>query len=159
MLSLCRARYLSSPLCVGADMSIVISDKPLELCDWTCPPHHGAEAEFRGVVRNHHGGRSVVSVTYDIEPELCRKTLENLIAEATQEWGKETNVFLAHRFGRINVGEASVLIRVSHVHRKEAFEACRYVIEELKRRAPIWKKEHYVDGESAWLEGHSLCQH
>lgn len=120
-------------------------------------PSHGAEASFVGVVRNRHEGRSVLAVTYDAFEPLAAKVLAEIAEEAA---GKFSALVAAeHRVGRLAVGEASVAIAAGAPHRVEAFEACRYVIEEIKRRLPVWKREHYVDGESAWLSGCSLAAH
>ena len=122
------------------------------------PSDHGAHSQFMGVVRDHNHGKKVLKVEYDAFIPLAEKELKDICHEAEKKWGP-LNVYVHHRLGELFVGDASVIISVSSPHRNEAFEASRYVIEELKKRVPIWKKETYEDGESEWLKGHALCQH
>jgi molybdopterin synthase catalytic subunit len=90
---------------------------------------------------------------------LARKVLREISISALQRNGGKGSVLVWHRIGTLRVGEVSVLIAAHTPHRAEAFAICREVIEELKLRAPIWKKETYADGETGWLRGHSLCSH
>lgn len=120
-------------------------------------PGHGAVTVFFGVVRDENLGRSVVAVSYDAHPALARRVLVAIAEEAAARAGASVHVHAIHRTGRLVVGEASVAIGVSTPHRAEAFDAARYVIEEIKKRLPVWKKEHYADGDSEWLRGHALC--
>jgi molybdopterin synthase catalytic subunit len=119
-------------------------------------PEHGAAALFAGRVRNLNDGQAVTAVSYDVHRALCVRTFEAMAAEAQARWGDDLRVWLVHRQGRLAVGEASVVVAVSSGHREAAFAALRYLVEEMKRRAPVWKQEHYVDGDSAWLPGHTL---
>lgn len=119
---------------------------------------HGAETLFLGVVRDFNHGRRVVAVSYDAFPPLAEKTLLEICLEAQRKWGSDLRICVLHRTGRLGIGEASVVVAVGSCHRTEAFEASRYVIEELKVRVPIWKREHYEDGETEWLRGHALCR-
>lgn len=116
----------------------------------------GAHIVFFGVVRNLNEGRRVLAVTYDAHRPLAEKTFREIAEEACTRWGSDLGIFVAHRTGRLSVGEVSVLIGVASPHRDEAYEASRYVIEQLKVRSPVWKQEHYADGDSTWLKGHSL---
>ena len=86
-------------------------------------------------------------------------TFETLAQEARQKWGEKLNVYIEHFKGRLDIGGISILIAVSSPHRDESFKACRFIIEEIKHRAPIWKQEHYLDGDSEWVQGHALCSH
>jgi molybdopterin synthase catalytic subunit len=95
-------------------------------------------------------------MTYDGFEPLAAKVLQEIASEAQARW--RVRVAAAHRLGRLEVGEASVAVACGSAHRAEAFEACRYVVEEIKRRLPIWKKEHFADGRSEWLEGHALAE-
>jgi molybdopterin synthase catalytic subunit len=122
-------------------------------------PRHGAQLLFHGVVRNTNHGRQVQAVSYDAHPALAETCFREICQEASGRWGETLQVALIHRVGRLEVGEISVSIAIGLPHRDEAYQASRYVIEELKKRAPIWKKEHYIDGESEWLQGHALCSH
>lgn len=138
---------------------VEILDIPLDVgkaCAMVADPAHGAIDTFIGVVRNHHEGQTVTGITYDVHKALAEKILHEICNEARGIW-PETKYYAAHYQGTLNIGGISVLIAVSAAHRAETFEACRYVIEELKKRAPVWKQEHYPDGPSAWLPGHSLA--
>ena len=122
-------------------------------CGW------GAEILFLGHVRDINHGRTVVGVSYDAFVPHAEKTLRQICLEASTRWGSELGMVVHHRLGRLQVGEASVAIAVRSRHRDAAYEVSRYIIEELKERAAIWKKEHYIDGDSEWLKGHALCSH
>ena len=115
---------------------------------------HGAVAAFIGTVRSPHAGRRVQAVTYDCFVPLAKKELSRIAAVAERRW--PARIAVAHRIGRLKVGEASVAIATSATHRAEAFDACRFVIEEIKRRVPVWKKEHYRTGDGRWLAGCAL---
>ena len=116
-------------------------------------PAHGAECAFYGVVRDKNQGRDVVAVSYDAAVPLCQSVFARIVAPYS-----DCDILLQHRIGRVAVGEISVAIVVSSVHRGEAFTACRAIIEAVKHEAPIWKQEHYTDGDSEWLQGHALCK-
>jgi molybdopterin synthase catalytic subunit len=112
----------------------------------------GAVALFVGLVRERNAGRRVVALTYDAWPEMALAELETIEREARAEHGA-TAARIVHRTGELGVGEVSVAIAVAAEHRAAAFAACRFAIEALKRRVPIWKKERYDDGSEAWIEG------
>ena len=112
----------------------------------------GASVLFLGVVRDHNDGRSVGGVRYDAYEEMAAQVLSEIVEEAARAAGTD-RVAAVHRIGELKVGEVSVAIAVSSPHRAEAYEASRYVIEEIKKRLPVWKKERYSDGEEAWVEG------
>lgn len=111
----------------------------------------GGIVVFEGVVRDHARGKQVRYLEYEVYEEMAREQIRTIIAEAQQRWGVE-RVAVAHRFGRLEIGEAAVIIVVASPHRAEAFDACRYIIDTLKARVPIWKKEVATDGEE-WVEG------
>ncbi len=115
---------------------------------------HGAVASFVGTVRSPHAGRAVTAVSYDCFVPLAVKELARIKAAAERRW--PVTVAVAHRTGRLKVGEASVAIAAGSGHRAEAFAACRFVIEEIKHRLPVWKKEHYARGDGRWLPGCAL---
>jgi molybdopterin synthase catalytic subunit len=117
---------------------------------------NGAELLFHGVVRNRNEGRPVQAVSYDVFAPLAETAFREIGEEAVARFGPGLRVVVVHRSGRLEVGEVSVVVGVASPHRDEAYGASRYVIEQLKVRAPIWKQEHYVDGDSAWLLGHTL---
>jgi molybdopterin synthase catalytic subunit len=114
-------------------------------------PSVGGVVVFEGVVRDHARGKQIRYLEYDIYSEMAEQQIRVIVAEAQRRWGIE-HVAVAHRFGRLEIGEASVIIVVASPHRAEAFEACRYIIDTLKTTVPIWKKEVATDGEE-WVEG------
>ena len=112
----------------------------------------GAALLFIGVVRDHAEGRKVTGMRYDVYAEMATEVLREIALEASIPLGTD-RIAVAHRFGELKIGEISVGIAVSSPHRAETYEASRFVIEEIKKRLPVWKKEHYVDGVSEWVEG------
>lgn len=114
-------------------------------------PSVGGIVVFEGVVRDNARGKNVRYLEYDVYEEMAQQQIATIIEEARQRWSLE-NVAVAHRFGRLEIGEASVIIVVATPHRAEAFEACRYLIDTLKNTVPIWKKEVATNGEE-WVEG------
>lgn len=123
--------------------------------DFVIDPTNGAVDMFIGAVRNHHQGQSVSGITYDVHEALAEKTFMEICEEAQGRWG-DTKIYMSHYKGQLDIGGISVLIAVGSAHRAESFDTCRYVIEALKKRSPIWKQEHYENGPSEWLPGHSL---
>jgi len=123
-----------------------------EIVQSVATPESGAIATFDGRVRNHARERPVTHLHYEAFPEMALKELEKIRAEAMQRWPLN-GMAIVHRVGRMEIGESSVFIAVSSAHRKDAFEACRFAIDTLKTTVPIWKKEHYQDGE-VWIEGY-----
>jgi len=111
----------------------------------------GAAIIFEGVVRNHTRGRRTVYLDYEAYEEMALKQMEDLAQEALGQF-QVRDVALIHRLGRLEIGETSVLIVVAAAHRGAAFEACRWLIDTLKRKVPIWKKEYFVDG-AVWADG------
>ena len=117
---------------------------------------NGAESIFVGRVRNENSGKKVTAVTYDVHDNAVIKSFQSICVDANSKFDKNANIFLEHAKGYVPVGEISILIAVSSGHRDEAFKICRYVLEEIKHKSPIWKKEHYIEGNEQWLPGHSL---
>jgi molybdopterin/thiamine biosynthesis adenylyltransferase/molybdopterin synthase catalytic subunit/rhodanese-related sulfurtransferase len=117
-----------------------------ELADPTC----GGYASFEGLVRNHNEGMSVRHLEYEAFEPLAAKEGERILAEAIERFGIE-QAACVHRIGDLAIGEMAVWVGVSARHRDEAFRACRYIIDEVKHRVPIWKKEHYENGDSGWV--------
>ena len=111
-------------------------------------PADGALCLFVGVVRNENQGRAVLRLEYEAYEEMALPLMEEIAAE-TRRLHPVTDVRLVHRLGRLEIGEASVAVAVSSPHRAEAFAACRFAIDTLKAKVPIWKKELYADG-SEW---------
>jgi molybdopterin synthase catalytic subunit len=113
-------------------------------------PDRGAIASFLGVVRNHHGNRAVRRLHYSAYGPMAEAECARIVAEAESRW--RVAVALRHRTGRLEVGETAVAIVVAAAHRDAAFAACRWIIEEVKQRVPIWKQEFYADGTVAWVD-------
>lgn len=114
----------------------------------------GAVATFTGLVRNHNQGRTVHFLEYEAYEPLAVKALERITNEARETW-PAIRMGMHHRIGRLEIGEASIIIVVASPHRADAFAACRYAIERVKQIVPIWKREHFEGGE-IWLEGASV---
>jgi len=110
--------------------------------------HAGAFVTFEGRVRDTDGQRTVVALEYDAYPALCLAEGAAILAEALEG---VIDARCVHRVGRLAVGDVAVWVGVIAAHREEAFRACRFIIDEVKRRVPIWKKEHYLDGRSEWI--------
>ena len=117
-----------------------------ELLDHGC----GGYASFEGWVRKENEGLAVTHLEYEAFEPLGIKEGERIIAEACQRFGVE-RALCVHRVGDLALGEVAVWVGVASPHRDEAFRACRYIIDEVKHRVPVWKKEHYVNGDSGWV--------
>jgi molybdopterin synthase catalytic subunit len=115
------------------------------------PPECGATVTLDGYVRKFTKGRETLHLIYEAYESMALKEMEKLIENAKLDF-EISNVGIVHRLGRLEIGETSVVVSVASPHRKAAFAACEWLIRELKRTAPIWKKEIYADGE-AWVEG------
>jgi len=129
-----------------------LSDKSLDINEIVAlvgDPAAGAIATFIGTTRNHNEGRRIHSLEYEAYRGMAEKEMRIIGEEAAEQWDV-TRVAVVHRTGSVPIGEASVVIAVSTVHRNDAFMACRYIIDELKKRVPIWKKEIYEGGE-VWI--------
>jgi len=135
-----RTWLTGSPIDVGAVLGAVEG------------PGAGAALAFVGTVRDENRGRSVVGMRYEAYPAMAGQVLAAIVAEAEARWSGAA-VAAVHRTGDLAVGEASVAIAVTAPHRAQAYEASRYVIEAIKERLPVWKKERYDDGSEAWLDG------
>jgi len=117
---------------------------------------HGGIATFLGTTRREAGAREFRALEYSAYPELVEVEIAAIAAEARERFG--AMVCIQHRTGMVAVGEASVGIAASAPHRAEAFAACRYAIDELKMRAPIWKRAHFADGTTAWFDEYGTTQ-
>lgn len=139
------ARLVTSPIDVAALTREVAGDD------------RGAITLFLGTVRNSSEGRAVDGIDYSAYEAMAVAEMNRILAEAGERFiGIE--IALEHRIGTLRVGDVSVAIACSHAHRSPALDANRYVIEELKKRVPIWKREHYLDGTSEWVDpsGHAV---
>lgn len=136
----------------GADVTF-LTTAPIELqllIDAVTAPERGAVASFLGVVRDHHDGRGVLALTYSCYHPMAEAVSRDILSEAEIRW--PVKVALLHRVGELAIGDVAVAVAVAGSHRDEAFLACRYVIEELKGRVPIWKRETYSDGTVHWVD-------
>src|SRR5688572_8244854 len=139
-------------------MRAALVDRPLDpaaLLAEVSAPANGAAILFLGTVREVNEGRDVSGIEYSAYAAMAQRELGAIVAEAAARFGSP-HVTVEHRLGTLAVGEASVGIAVAHPHRGAAFDAARFVIEELKRRVPIWKREHYVDGTREWVDPTSV---
>ena len=114
-------------------------------------PANGATALFTGSVRDINDGRAVSGIDYDAYESMAAEELARIVSETCARFAT-TDVVAEHRIGSLALGETSVAIAVGHAHRGPAFDAARHVIEEIKRRVPIWKQEHYTDGTRGWVD-------
>ena len=122
---------------------VLLTAKPLDpgrLRAWVMGEERGAVVEFSGIVRRSEEGRRLRAIDYEIYEEMAEGTLHGLLEEAHRRWG-EFDAVVAHRNGVVEVGACAVYIAVSSVHRERAFQVCRWLIDELKQRAPVWKRE------------------
>jgi len=110
----------------------------------------GAFTLFEGWVRNHNQGKAVITLEYEAYESLCVREANKIIQETKKRFDI-INVRCSHRIGKLNIGEMAVWIGVTSAHRDPAFQACRYLIDEIKHRLPIWKKEYYANGDSGWV--------
>jgi len=117
----------------------------------------GASIFFTGTVRDVNENKKVTGITYDVHDEMVIKSFEEIYQEASEKL-KITNkaVFIEHTKGYLSLGDISILIAVACKHRDQAYVLSRYIIEEIKKRSPIWKKEHYENQTTEWLKGKSI---
>ena len=117
----------------------------------------GASIYFLGTVRNINDSKTVTGITYDSHDEMVIKSFKEIYNEANQKLDiKDKAVFIEHAKGYLNLGDVSIIIAVACKHRDQAYVLSRYTIEEIKKRSPIWKKEHYENEESEWLKGNPI---
>ena len=118
---------------------------------------YGASIIFAGTVRNINENKEVVGITYDSHEELVLKSFDEIYNEATEKLKIiDKAVFIEHIKGYVGLGETSIIIAVACKHRDQAYVLSRYIIEEIKKRSPIWKKEHYKNEQSEWLKGNPI---
>ena len=108
----------------------------------------GAVVSFIGRPRNHSNNKEVLYLEYELYEPMARKELDKIVNHAIETWSL-SNCMVVHRYGRVNISEASILIIVAASHRDEAYKASRYIIDSIKKTVPVWKKEFYTDG-SVW---------
>jgi len=134
-----------------------LTDRPIEiekLKELLRDDRAGALITFEGVVRNHNQGKSVEALSYEAYEPLARAEAQRIFAEVAERF-QILKCVLVHRVGLLQISEAAVFVGVAAAHRDQAYLASRYIIDETKHRLPIWKKEHYSDSSTAWVN----CQH
>jgi molybdopterin synthase catalytic subunit len=137
-----------------------LTNRPIDIGELLAPvqsPERGGIATFFGLVRNHHAGRAVLRLEYSAYAPMAEAECARIVAEAESRW--QAAVALRHRTGALAIGDMAVGVAAASAHRDEAFAACRYVIEEVKRRVPIWKREFYADGTVVWVDPTAKLQH
>lgn len=130
-----------------------LTDSPIDATQWLstmADPTAGALNIFCGIVRNHHEGRAVTSLFYESYRPMAEMQIARTIQSTHNRWNLR-DVCVCHRLGRLEPGEIAVVVGVWSDHRAEAFEASRFIIDEIKRTVPIWKHETYADGMSEWV--------
>jgi molybdopterin synthase catalytic subunit len=133
-----------------------ISDRPLDEAEVrarVAGPDAGGLVSFIGAVRDHARGHSIEHLEYEAYAEMAEREMEKIADEAGATW-PGTRVAIAHRVGRLEIGDAAVVVAAASAHRAEAFEACRFAIDTLKQRVPIWKREVATDG-AYWVDDHA----
>jgi molybdopterin synthase catalytic subunit len=136
-----------------ADVYSAIVEAPLDsaaLLERVARSSNGAAVLFLGTVRDLNDGRPVSGIEYSAYRSMAERELAEIVREAAARIGS-SDIAVEHRIGELQVGECSVAVAAAHPHRGLAFDGARYVIEELKRRVPIWKREHYTDGSREWV--------
>ena len=123
----------------------------LSLLGEVTSPACGASSIFLGTVREQNEGRSVQGIDYSAYDAMAIRQMDHIAHEAAERFGTE-QIVIEHRLGFLALGEVSVAIVVAHARRAPAMDATRYIIEELKRRVPVWKREHYDDGSREWID-------
>ncbi|MCF6263263.1 MAG: molybdenum cofactor biosynthesis protein MoaE [Xanthomonadales bacterium] len=118
----------------------------------------GGFVAFEGWVRDHNDGRQVLKLAYQAYPALAVKEGEKVVVEALDKYDI-IKAACVHRTGMLEIGELAVWVGVSSAHREAAFAACRYIIDEIKVRVPIWKKEYYITGDSGWVDCEACAKH
>lgn len=144
--SCCFHRSLAASVISISDKAIAVG----ELREQMAMPAAGGFCVFEGWVRNENEGREVQRLEYEVYEPLALTEGEKILAEAKKKF-PHIDAICVHRSGLLEIGDCAVWVGVSAAHRDEAFKACRYVIDEIKTRLPIWKKEHYVAGDSGWV--------
>ena len=114
-------------------------------------PTDGAVVTFDGIVRNHFEGRQVRHLEYEAYASMAEKKMAEIAKEVRDKFAVG-QVAMVHRVGRLEIGESSILIAVAAPHRQPAFEACSYAMDRVKQEVPVWKKEHFIDGEAHWVQ-------
>lgn len=140
---------------------VEITEEPLKLSRYVeavRDARAGAIATFSGTTRDNFEGRPVLRLEYEAYEPMAGRQIRSILLEARRRWAQIVSMAAAHRIGPVPISEDSVIVAVSAVHRSDAFNACHFVIDEIKASVPIWKKELYADG-SAWKENAEFFAH
>ena len=132
----------------------ILTEEPIKvdpMIDHVRSSDRGGIAIFLGLVRDHHHGKGVLGLEYSAYAPMAEAVTAEIMAEATTRWSR-VGVAVQHRIGSLTIGDTAVAVVAGAAHRGEAFEVCRYVIEELKKRVPVWKRELYTDGTIEWVD-------
>lgn len=132
---------------------IELTEKPIDIeriREAVADPSCGAVVLFEGRVRDHHDGKVVVGLEYEVYPKMVLRVFDSICEQAKQKW-HITKVAVIHRYGRLRIGDVAVVVAVASAHRKEAFDAASFIMDAVKKEAPIWKKEFYPDGSVQWV--------
>ncbi len=149
----------SSSLPAAEDNFSYLSDEPLNIVGLLSRSHHpncGAVVLFSGEVRDSSSEKEVTHLEYEAQPTLAAKMMQEIIADARKRWPLHIAV-AQHRTGKVSTGESAVVVITATPHRKEAYEANRYIIDRIKHEVPIWKCEYFADGSHEW-GGNCNCQ-
>ncbi len=134
---------------------VAVTDRPIDagaLLEEVASASDGAVLLFLGIVRNENDGRAVGHLEYEAYAPMAERVLGQIALEAAEQWATGA-ITVVHRVGHLKIGDASVAIAIAAPHRGDAYAASRYVIDEIKHRVPVWKREGYLDGASEWLPG------
>lgn len=137
---------------IEENLMIEITDEPLnlaKLCQFVSHASCGAINIFLGTVRNHAEGRKVSGIEYHGYPEMAEKILLEITGRVFEKWNVH-KIAVQQRLGMLRLKETSIIIAVAAPHREETFAACKFIIEEVKQKLPVWKKEHFGDGSQEW---------
>ncbi|MEO6155475.1 MAG: molybdenum cofactor biosynthesis protein MoaE [Thermomonas sp.] len=130
---------------------------PAAALEFVSDPGFGGITMFVGRIRDLNHGRRVTGISYDLYRPLALARFAEIAEQVQRDLGSSLKLYIAHAMGRLAVGDIAVVIAAGTPHRDEAFRACRAAIEAVKHATPIWKQEHFKDGDSSWSEGCSLC--
>ena len=142
----CFPRLLAANMITISSTDIAVDELRQQMAD----PGAGGLCVFEGWIRNVNEGRDVERLEYEVYEPLAISEGEKVLAEARERF-PHLQAICVHRSGLLEIGDCAVWVGVASAHRDEAFKACRYIIDQIKVRLPIWKKEHYVDGDSGWV--------